>query len=276
MRTDHAAAVADQYGTPEKLDTRIAIHEKYSTNRQGFGNWIVSHYRIKDGAAVLELGCGTGAMWLGREALIGKCARLVLSDLSGGMLLKARETLGCQKGIEYRRIDIRHIPYEDRTFDAVIANMMLYHVPELRQALGEVSRVLKDDGAFYSATYGENGMMKTLCGMFRKYGISGQSDHSFTLQNGGELLKRFFSEVRRYDYEDSLEVTDAGDMADYIRSLSGMTELRRLPREVLLSVLKENMTGGVLHIPKEYGLFVSSRKYPADPDGRGRAPVLQK
>ena len=32
--------VRKQYSTAEKLNTRISIHAKYSTNKQGFGNWI--------------------------------------------------------------------------------------------------------------------------------------------------------------------------------------------------------------------------------------------
>ena len=45
----------DQYSSAGKLNTRISIHEKYSTNKQGLGNWIVSHYQIDDGMSVLEL-----------------------------------------------------------------------------------------------------------------------------------------------------------------------------------------------------------------------------
>ena len=41
-----AAAVRAQYGTSGNLSTRISIHEKYSVNKQGFGNWITEHYRL--------------------------------------------------------------------------------------------------------------------------------------------------------------------------------------------------------------------------------------
>lgn len=47
------------------------------------------------------------------------------------------------------------------------------------------------------------------------------------------------------------------DAAAYILSMTGMSALRRLPRELLLSVLRQNMPDGVLHIPKEYGLFAA-------------------
>ena len=57
--------VKDQYATTGKLSTRISIHDKYSTNKTGFGNWIFSNYDIRNGMRVLELGCGTGSMCKG-------------------------------------------------------------------------------------------------------------------------------------------------------------------------------------------------------------------
>ena len=56
-------AVQKQYENAANLNTRISIHEKYSVNKQGFGNWIVSNYQIINGMRILELGCGTGDMW---------------------------------------------------------------------------------------------------------------------------------------------------------------------------------------------------------------------
>lgn len=247
----------EQYRSAEKLNTRISIHEKYSRNKQGFVNWILSHYKIEKGMSVLELGCGTGNIWLGKNDLIAKCSKLILSDFSEGMLKQAKETLKNQKGIEFRIIDIQNIPFEAKSFDIVIANMMLYHVPDIQKGLSEVRRVLKGNGTFYCATYGENGMMKYIASLFKNYGINDRPNHSFTLQNGPKQLSNFFSEIQRLNYEDSLEVTNLDDIADYIYSLAGMAELRKLPRENLLSVLKEKVSNGILHIPKEYGMFIS-------------------
>ncbi len=257
MPINQKNTVEEQYRTPEKLEARISIHEKYSVNHQGFGSWIASHYQIENGMRVLELGCGTGSMWAGKIALVSKCAELVLSDISEGMLRQAQKTLSGIRGIVYRLIDIQHIPYEDQSFDAVIANMMLYHVPDLQKGLAEVKRVLKKGGTFYCATYGEQGIMAYISSLFGQYGMTDSSNHSFTLQNGKSQLSAFFAEVQRYDYQDALAVTNLDDMADYIFSLTGMSKLRELPRKVLLSVLAEHTQNGVLHVPKEYGMFIS-------------------
>ena len=254
------ATVRKQYSTPDKLNTRISVHSKYSTNRQGFGNWISSHYQIREGMSVLELGCGTGEMWIGKEDMIHRCSRFVLSDFSEGMLDKAKETLRDVSGIEYRVIDIRDIPFENDSFDVVIANMMLYHVPDLPRGLREVRRILKDDGTFYCATYGENGMMAYIRSLFRDDQVRNQVNRNFTLQNGGEKLRPFFSDIRKDLYEDALEVTDVEDMVDYIFSLAGMTDLRKIPRSEVRAVLEKHTRSGILHVPKEYGMFMAGKR----------------
>lgn len=252
--------VQTQYKTAGRLNTRISIHDKYSTNQQGFGNWIFSHYRFYQGIRVLELGCGTGSMWLEKDEMIRYCNPLILSDLSNGMLATATETLKKYDTIVFREIDIENIPYPPDSFDAVIANMMLYHVPDIDKGLSEVRRVLRKDGRFYCATYGENGILPYLCSLFGFPVEESGINQTFTLQNGRETLLHHFGSVTRYDYPDSLAVTDVEDMVDYIYSLSGMAPLRVLSRDKVRSVLQNNMVDGVLSVPKEYGMFIAEQK----------------
>ena len=61
--------VRKQYQNANNLNTRISIHDKYSTNKLGFGNWIYKNYELFPLAKVLELGCGTGTIWVGRKEI---------------------------------------------------------------------------------------------------------------------------------------------------------------------------------------------------------------
>lgn len=249
--------VEKQYATSTNLNTRISIHDKYSTNKQGFGNWIFSHYEIDDGARVLELGCGTGSMWKGHDELIKKCSQLVLSDFSDVMVETTKNNVGAHPNITYRSIDIQNIPYDTATFDAVIANMMLYHVPDLPKALTEVRRVLKPNGKFYCATYGEHGIVEYLSKLLGEYGVEDNVNKNFTLQNGVEILSAVFKDVKKNIYEDSLAVTNIADLVDYIYSLSSMSSLSNVPREKIQTLLQSHMLNGVLTVPKEYGMFIA-------------------
>ncbi len=253
--------VKEQYANAGNLNTRISIHQKYSTNKMGFGKWIFSNYKISQGMKVLELGCGTGDMWKGQEDLISKCDSLVLSDFSEGMLENAKANLGNCVGLEYRVIDIQSIPYDDETFDVVIANMMLYHVPDMNRGLSEVQRILKKGGAFYCATFGEHGIIEFLSNALNAYGVEDNVNKNFTLQNGKESLEPFFAEVQKFDYEDSLAVTNIDDLIEYIYSLSSMTSLSSVPKEEIREVLGKFVVNGVLNVPKEYGMFCCGKEF---------------
>lgn len=248
--------VQKQYQMTDNLNTRISVHEKYSTNKTGFGNWLFSHYDFSSGNKILELGCGTGDLWKSKLHLLDKSTRLTLTDLSENMVHATKNTLGDQNNISYAVVNIEEIPYNNNCFDQVIANMMLYHVPDLNRGLSEVNRVLKKDGYFYCATYGENGIIPFIADLLKDYGITDTTNKNFTLQNGNRILKKYFSEIRRLDYEDSLAVTDINDILDYICSLSDMTSIAKLGRDTLKTVLEREMVNGILNIPKEYGMFI--------------------
>ena len=248
--------VRKQYENASKLNTRISIHDKYSVNKQGFGNWIASHYRISEGMRVLELGCGTGTMWKGQDGLISKCSQLVLTDFSEGMVRAAHDNVGDFPNVTYCVAGIQAIPFEANSFDAVIANMMLYHVPDLGKGLSEVKRVLKEGGSFYCATYGERGITAYIADLLKPYGVEDRVNRNFTLQNGEQILKQVFSSVEKREYVDSLEVANLDDMLDYLYSLTSMTDICHVERETVRSVLAQNTVDGVLKVPKEYGMFI--------------------
>lgn len=251
--------VKEQYKTSANLNTRISIHAKYSVNRQGFGNWIFEQYRLCENGRILELGCGNGSMWTDHALPAG--AELILTDFSEGMLDSARENVGKREKISFRQADIQQIPYADEAFDTVIANMMLYHVPDLDRALSEVRRVLKPGGIFYCATTGTNGIAEYVRGLLEENGVRcGEgSALSFTLQNGGELLRKYFPAVEMRRYEDHLEVAETGDLVDYILSLEGMADFRSVTPEEMYRILDGQKKNGVIRVPKEYGMFVSEK-----------------
>lgn len=248
--------IEKQYKAPGNLKTRISIHEKYSVNQQSFGDWITSHYGIKPGYRILELGCGTADMWKNSLRSLPEGVRLTLTDFSEGMLKTARENTEGFEMIDYRQVDIQQIPFPDDSFDMVIANMMLYHVPDLHKGLAEVRRVLKPGGEFYCATYGEHGIMEFVNEALRELHISGSIGKQFTLQNGGEALRKHFDVVEKLIREDGLRITHTEDFVRYVLSLSSLTGLERVSPDVLLQAFEKKAVDGILYVPKEYGLFI--------------------
>ena len=252
-----SSAVKAQYQTSKGLNTRISFHDKYSTNKLGYGNWIVSNYEIPEGVKVLELGCGTGSLWMGRDELLDRFCKLILTDLSEGMLATAQENLGCKSNIEYQVADIQELPFEDGFFDVVIANSMLYHVPDLARGISEVRRVLKDNGVFYCATMGENNFVEQLAEWFRLSGEDFKPNHNFTLQNGKQHLDKAFSDIEVRVYEDSLHITKIDDLVEYLTSLASLKALSDVPVDKIKEIIAEHATDGVVDLPKEYGMLIA-------------------
>ena len=252
-RMSDAQTLYSQYKTADPLNIRIAFHQKYSLQKEPFSDWLFSHYAFFPGMRILEIGCGSGTLWQGKLPTLPTPECLILTDLSPGMVAEARAALSEHSFLSFRTADIQALPFPDGYFDLVIANMMLYHVPDVQKALWEVSRVLKKGGVFFCATSGE----KTVVDYIREM-LGGEKvlPHiSFTLQNGAAQLAPHFSKVECLKRQDALMVTDLYDLLSYIHSLASISGLDEAGDAALLSKLEGRMEKGVLTIPKEYGTF---------------------
>lgn len=83
-----------KYTQSDHLQKKIFLHEQYSENEQGFGEWIYSHYDIEPSSKSLELRCETSEMWVNKLNLLDHLGHLILSDFSTGMLETARKNIG--------------------------------------------------------------------------------------------------------------------------------------------------------------------------------------
>lgn len=218
-----------QYKDASNLNARIALHQKFSTNPQGWNDWVFDRLlTLPVRANILELGCGSAALWKESAERIPAGWAVTLTDLSDGMLDAAwRNLIVTGRGFKFEKADAQSIPYADKTFDVVIANHVLYHVPDRKRALQEIRRVLKSDGVFFAATLGENHMREMWDVLERvsaakRYTITS----AFALQNGQEQLREFFSQVETFHYPDSLRVTDLSALMAYVRSMASAADLQ--------------------------------------------------
>jgi ubiquinone/menaquinone biosynthesis C-methylase UbiE len=254
-------AIQEQYKNTDNLKLRKSLHEKYSVNKTGFQKWMFEQYPFREKMKVLELGSGRGELWnyyFENSILRSYEMNITLSDFSDGMVEYLRNHyLGM--GISVRKIDILDIPFEKDTFDLIIANSMLYHVKDIDSALSEVKRVLKKSGSFFCATFGMNGMTQYLYHALDELGIpyNHESNISFTLQNGMQLLKKQFDKVERFDYEDALAIDNIKDYLEYIYSMASLQGLDPQKYDILFHYFDSRKVNGYLHVPKEYGMFVS-------------------
>jgi len=267
---NNADTLKKQYETDRNLNSRILLHQLYSTNKTGWNNWVYKNYKLYSGLRILELGCGNAGIWRHNADKIPAGVKFVLSDFSPGMLEAAKKNAGgAGVDAEYAVIDAQDIPYEDGAFGAVIANHILYHVPDIHKALNEISRVIKPGGVFYATTIGRGNMAEItdiLHGFNVEINFATETiTQTFNLENGKEILFNYFYSVNLLKYEDGLHITAAEPLIDYVLSSAGLgnadeiitgDEIARF-RKYIVDIIKAN---GCIDITKNAGMFISKKK----------------
>jgi ubiquinone/menaquinone biosynthesis C-methylase UbiE len=254
----------DQYENASNLRARIRIHELFSTNKQGWMNWFFNNLYVPCNGSILEIGCGDGSLWKKNFLEIPSNWNLTLTDFSNGMLKDAKKNLGNKASrFKFKIADVQNLPFEDASFDVVIANNMLYHVADREKAFLEIKRVLKHNGLFYASTVGKNHMkeMREIVAKFNSENITTKSwdlTENFQLENGFKQVSKWFKEVKLKRYEDSLIVTNPIPLVDYIFSMPGNTKdiFTEDKLQNLIKFLQEEIkkTGGI-YITKDTGFF---------------------
>ena len=258
--TDQQFLKTDQYRDSSNLDARVVIHRRFSTNPYGWFKWVFDTLlKLPENAKILELGSGPAYFWKENINRIPEGWNITLSDFSSGMVDAAwRNLVVTGRAFRFKEIDAQSIPFEDETFDAVIANHMLYHVPDRPKAIAEIKRVLKPGGRLIATTVGENHMKEVMNWFTRaQVGEIGESFASpFTLESGLEELRPYFSKVTVSRYDDHLEITEVEPIIAYIRSGIRVSELSEDGLANLQHDLENELKAkGKVFISKDSGLF---------------------
>lgn len=257
-----------QYQNASNLNARMALHRRFSTNPTGWFAWYLDQLELPDTCRVLELGCGPASLWKENLGRVQAGWRLFLTDFSPGMVREAAQINDPQQQFAFAAADAHALPFPSASFDFVMANHMLYHVPDINRALSEIRRVLRPGGRFYAATNGERHMAEVYA--LEDQLSAGQNSgavpplrlwsSSFTLENGGASLRRHFATVELRHYPDGLRVTEAQPLVDYVLSMIGHF-LRKIPQgsvEALRQQFEEEIrANGYIPITKDSGVFIA-------------------
>jgi len=210
---------------------------------------------------VLDVGCGPAAIWQANLDRLEPSLSLTLADFSPGMIEAARAVLGGRA--EYVVADVQKLPLESGSFDVVLANHMLYHVPDRPKALAEIARVLVPGGSLHAATNG-HGHMRQLHVLVGQGWEFPQHTIDFGLETGPPQLEPFFEDIRVQLHEDELLVTDAEPAVAYVASSSRFHGDLAPVRAAIEAVLARD---GVFRIEKSQGV-IHARRPPLPGDAR--------
>lgn len=258
--TNMESSLKSQYQNAGNISARIRLHKMYSKNPYGWFPFIYENCHIKSGMKVLEIGCGDGSLWTENLSELPSDASIVLSDISEGMIRDVRRTLDFDKRFTFSSFDCTHIPYENESFDLVIANHVLFYCDDINSVCREVMRVLKHDGKFLCSTYGSKHMQE-ITALVQEFDSHiqlslGKLYERFGLENGSSILSPFFSDIKLKPYDDSLLVTDAEPLIEYIMSCHGNQNQYLLKRYQDFRNFVEKKTKHGFFITKDAGLFI--------------------
>jgi SAM-dependent methyltransferase len=261
--TDSQYLRSEQYNNSSNLEARIALHARFSLNPYGWQRWVFDQLDLPPGCRILELGCGPGTLWRENLGRLPPAGEIILSDFSAGMAAQAQKNLAGRMAVLFQTIDAQAIPYPAARFDCLVANHMLYHLPDRGRALREMRRVLKHSGRLYAATGGERHMGE-LYQLVQKFDPQVAAEGwylepiDFTLENGQAQLSDWFGAVELRRYANALVVTEVEPLVDYILSTVrlGLGEERRADLRSFIQAQMDNNSGAI-RITTDAGLFIA-------------------
>ena len=251
-----------QYRNSTNISARIRLHRLFSSNKQGWFPWIYEQCQITEGMKILELGCGNGRLWIENKAKLPADCEIILSDISEGMIRDVRREQSLQDDrFSFAAFDCHTIPYEDASFDLVIANHVLFYCKDVDRVCSEVGRVLKPGGRFVCGTYGVAHMQEVsrLVTQFDdRITLSGENLYEhFGKENGAQALAPYFAEVDWQQYEDALIVTQAEPLIEYVLSCHGNQYQYILEKYNKFRKYVEGQIRNGYTITKDAGIFIS-------------------
>ncbi len=176
-----------EYASEERLAKRAAAYRQLvdGPNAEDIAFAAVAEVPAKQ---VLEVGCGMGELAERVKNELG--LELIAIDLSPRMV-----ELTAARGVDARIGDVQALPFDDESFDLVIAGWVLYHVPALEQAILECRRVLRPGGTLVAVTLGSDNFQE----VWELLGDTARDHLSFSRENGLEVLAPYFEHVEMRD-----------------------------------------------------------------------------
>jgi len=260
--TDRQYLQKVQYKNGANLQARVRLHQRFSTNPYSWHLWVFDLLDLPERCRVLELGCGSGDLWIENRHRTPATWRITLSDLSESILKGARERLEpAELAFVYHACDAEAIPFHSQTYDVAIANHMLYHTKNLERVLREIRRVLRPGGRLFAATNGLahlqelRDLVTAFCPDNGAVGLLSR----FSLDDGGADLSQHFGRVTRHRQRNALSVTDPEALIAYAESMMASTATIRDMKALGEAVRQRIAREGTFHIQKDAGMFIATK-----------------
>lgn len=195
--------IASEYDDESRLAARRRVWHEFLDGPTSDDLTLAAVAELAPGR-VLEVGAGWGELSTRIRDEITPA--VVSTDLSPRMTSLARD-----RGLRVVRADAAHLPFPSGGFDVVVANAMLYHLPDLDAGIDELARQLAPGGALVATTFGHGHVIEA-------WDLVGgpQMDLRFSADDGGQRLLRRFARVDVRRERATLTFPDADELRTYV------------------------------------------------------------
>jgi ubiquinone/menaquinone biosynthesis C-methylase UbiE len=132
------------FSSPESSDDSLAA---FLVAAEAMSERVCQAGRVRDGARILDVGCGLGGTIAHLNERLSGC-ELVGLNIDERQLVRARQTVKPRAGntVQFIQGDACALPFEVDHFDVVLAVECIFHFPSRKTFFGEARRVLRPGG----------------------------------------------------------------------------------------------------------------------------------
>jgi SAM-dependent methyltransferase len=246
-----------QYRTGEKLDARAHLHRTYSTSSVPFARFESARVDWTSVRDVLECGCGTGRFWDSQP--LPTSLHVTLTDLSPGMVDEAvaRAMANGFGDVIGQACDVQALPFDDRSFDVVVANHMMYHVPDPDLGVSELARVLRPEGVVLVATNGYGHMREINDAIAEVFGGHEERLYEvFGIETGEARLRERFGSIVWHAFDNDLVVDEPEAVIAYGLSFPPGETATDAQRDAFSAAVRRRFMDGRIRIRTRTGVFI--------------------
>lgn len=223
IQTDKEFLKDKQYKDAKNYGGRTGLWN-YSEPKFNIWEWTAKHYDFSTAKNVLEVGCGTGVFWQSVASRLSDQHHIVLTDFAEVMLAGTRENLKDVKfpcPVDFKIADVENLPFADKSFDAILAHLMIYHVPSPEKALSEIKRVLKPGGwvGISTATLGSWYEIFTFAhALDPRIPLYSSMSGCFPMERADMVLPDFFPQIKKYIHQIKMKIPTVEPIMNFLRT----------------------------------------------------------